>query len=68
VPFVLVAEGSVGVLDFVRQTPFILSLPVTLGLARPFMLVIVGIGLWEAWKFTAPVPLAISGPFTKGMG
>ena len=52
------------VLDVVRQTPFILSLPVRFGLAEPFMLVIVGIGLWEAWKFTAPVPLAISGPFT----
>ena len=35
-----------------------------IGLERPFSLVILGIGLWEAWKFTAPVPLAISGPFT----
>ena len=66
VPFLLEQHeaGSVGVLDVVRQTPFILALPITLGLARPFMLVILGIGLWEAWKFTAPVPLAITGPFT----
>jgi hypothetical protein len=64
VPFLLEGEGSVDFLDVVRQTPVILSLPVTLGIARPFMLVIVGIGLWEAWKFTAPVPLAISGPFS----
>ena len=52
-----------GVLDIVLQTPSILSLPIMIGLERPFSLVILGIGLWEAWKFTAPVPLAISGPF-----
>ena len=56
-------RGRVGVLDIVLQTPFILSLPIMIGLERPFSLVILGIGLWEAWKFTAPVPLAISGPF-----
>jgi hypothetical protein len=62
VPF-LVERASVGVLDVVLRTPFILTLPVTIGLERPFTLVILGIGLWEAWKLTAPVPLAITGPF-----
>jgi hypothetical protein len=64
VPF-LVEQNSAspGVLDVVLRTPFILSLPIVIGLESPFSLVILGIGLWEAWKFTAPVPLAISGPF-----
>ncbi|MEO5821951.1 MAG: hypothetical protein ABIT71_15725 [Vicinamibacteraceae bacterium] len=63
-PFLAENEpGALGITDVVLQTPFILSLPVMIGLERPFSLVIVGIGLWEAWKFTAPVPLAISGPF-----
>jgi hypothetical protein len=65
VPFLAEREaGALGVLDLVLQAPFILGLPVMIGLERPFSLVIVGIGLWEAWTFTAPVPLAISGPFT----
>jgi hypothetical protein len=64
VPFLAEGEsGAVGVLDVVLRTPFILSLPIVIGLDRPFSLVIVGIGLWEAWKLTAPVDLAISGPF-----
>ena len=64
VPFLAEHEsGPVGVLDVVLRTPFILTLPVVIGLERPFTLVILGIGLWEAWKFTAPVTLAISGPF-----
>jgi hypothetical protein len=41
-----------------------IALPIRIGLESPFSLVVIGIGLWEAWKFTAPVPLAISGPFT----
>ena len=65
VPFLVEQEGgSLGVLDVVLQTPFILTLPIAIGVERPFSLVILGIALWEAWKFTAPVPLAISGPFT----
>ena len=65
VPFLVEQESaSLGVRDVVLQTPFILTLPIRIGLERPFSLVILGIGLWEAWKFTAPVLLAISGPFT----
>ena len=65
VPFLVEqTAGSVGAADLVARIPFILSLPVAIGLEQPFSLVILGIGLWEAWKFTAPVPLAISGPFT----
>jgi hypothetical protein len=64
-PFVAERQGaSLDVLDVVLQTPFILSLPILIGLERPFTLVILGIGLWEAWKFTAPVPFVITGPFT----
>jgi hypothetical protein len=65
-PFVLEGDrSSLGVLDVAWQAPFILSLPIRIGIERPFSLVIVGIGLWEAWKFTAPVPLTISGPFQE---
>lgn len=64
VPFLVEREaGSLGILDVVMQTPSILSLPIVIGLDRPFSLVIVGIALWEAWKFTAPVEVAIAGPF-----
>jgi hypothetical protein len=65
VPFLAEREpGSLGALAVVLQTPSILTLPIVIGLERPFSLLILGIGLWEAWKFTARVPLAISGPFT----
>jgi hypothetical protein len=57
------ASGAVSVVDVVLRTPSILTLPIVLGIERPFSLVILGIGLWEAWKFTAPVALAITGPF-----
>jgi hypothetical protein len=63
-PFV--AEGATGalsVVDVIRLMPFLLGLPIQVGLERPFSLVIIGIGLYEAWKFTAPVRLAVSGPF-----
>jgi hypothetical protein len=64
-PFVAERQGaSLDVLDVVLQTPFILSLPIQIGLERPFTLVILGIGLWEAWTFTAPVPFVITGPVT----
>ena len=64
-PFVAERQGAaLDVVDVVLQAPFILSLPILIGLERPFTLVILGIGLWEAWKFTAPVPFVITGPFT----
>ena len=40
-----------------------LILPIRVGISAPLLLVIYAIGLWDAWKFTAPVRLAISGPF-----
>ncbi len=64
-PFVLESnEGSFGLLDLIPLAIFMISLPIRIGMASPFSLVVIGIGLWEAWKFTAPVPIAISGPFT----
>ena len=56
------------VFDVVLRLPFILSLPIANALERPLTFVIVGIALWEAWKLTAPVPLAIGGPFTTDAG
>ena len=65
-PFVLEhnQEGfAIG--DLIPLTTFMMGLPIRIGLESPFTLVVIGIGLWEAWKFTAPVPLAIAGPFTS---
>lgn len=64
-PFIVAGSPETpGVLDVVLSTPSILALPIRVGLERPFSLVIIGIGLYEAWTFTAPVRLAISGPFS----
>jgi hypothetical protein len=64
VPFLAEREsGAMSVLDVVLRSPDVLSLPIVVGLDRPFSLVIVAIGLWEAWKFTAPVELVVAGPF-----
>ncbi len=68
-PFVLErGQDSVGIGDLIPLTTFLLGLPIRIGLESPFTLVVIGIGLWEAWKFTAPVPLAISGPFPATSG
>jgi len=58
------SDGSFGVGDLVPLSAFLLALPIRIGLESPFALVVIGIGLWEAWKFTAPVSLAIRGPIT----
>jgi hypothetical protein len=64
-PFVLENnQDAFTVGDLVPLITFLMGLPIRIGLESPFTLVVIGIGLWEAWKFTAPVPLAISGPFT----
>jgi hypothetical protein len=40
-----------------------LAAPFLLGLENIIGLVIIGIGLFEAWKINKKVPLTISGPF-----
>lgn len=62
-PYVLESNDALGLSDLPLLIPFIVALPIQLGMRSPFLLVIFGIGLWEAWKFTAPVKLAITGPF-----
>ena len=62
-PYVLEHNQSLRVTDLPLLIPFIVALPIQLGIGSPFLLVIFGIGLWEAWKFTAPVKLSITGPF-----
>jgi hypothetical protein len=49
--------------DLFPLATFMLGLPIRIGLESPFTLVVIGIGLWEAWRFTAPGPLAVRGPF-----
>jgi hypothetical protein len=62
-PYVLESNQTLGVADLPLLVPFIIALPIQLGMRSPFLLVIFGIGLWEAWKLTTPVRLSISGPF-----
>jgi hypothetical protein len=45
---------------------FCLKLPILVGCDRPIMLIIFGIGLWEAWRFSARLVLPINGPFQLG--
>lgn len=45
---------------------FSLAVPVLSGAENPIGLLIVGFALWEAWKFNARRPLAISGPYQLG--
>ena len=40
-----------------------ITLPAMIGFHRPITLIIYGIALWEAWKFTARRVLPIAGPF-----
>jgi hypothetical protein len=61
-------RNDVGLVDLVPLTTYLLDLPIRHGMQSPMLLVVIGIGLWEAWKFTAPVPLAISGPFPAASG
>jgi hypothetical protein len=62
-PYVLERNETLGMADLPLLIPFMLAVPFTIGTSSPFLFVIFGIGLWEAWKFTAPVRLAITGPF-----
>ncbi len=43
-----------------------LAIPVMVGIHDPIMLIIFGIGLWEAWRFAARRVLPIVGPLQLG--
>jgi hypothetical protein len=43
-----------------------LALPIMIGCQSPILLIIYGIALWEAWKFSARRVLPITGPFQIG--
>ncbi len=62
-PYVVERNETLGLADLPLLIPFMLAVPVQIGISSPFLFVIFGIGLWEAWRFTAPVTLAITGPF-----
>jgi hypothetical protein len=63
-PFLVArSRDSLGLLDIPGLTTYLLGLPIRQGFESPMGLVIIGIGLYEAWTLTAPVRLAISGPF-----
>jgi hypothetical protein len=40
--------------------------PILAGFESPILLLIVGFGLWEAWKINRRAPLQIVGPLTIG--
>jgi hypothetical protein len=67
-PMVLERNDDIGLADLVPLTTFLLGLPIRIGMESPMLILVIGIGLWEAYKFTAPVPLAISGPFPAASG
>jgi hypothetical protein len=63
-PYVLAGDSApLGLVDLPALTTFLLALPIRQGIESPLGLVIIGIGLYEAWTFNAPVKLAITGPF-----
>lgn len=62
-PYVVERSDALTVAQLAMLLPFMLAVPVQLGIGSPFLLVIFGFGLWEAWKFTAPVKLTITGPY-----
>ncbi len=64
-PYVLAGESEpLGLVDLPALTTFLLALPIRQGIESPLGFVIIGIGLYEAWRFNAPVKLAITGPFS----
>ena len=65
-PFILASapEGRViGVDDVVPLTTYLIGQPIRQAGEQPIGVVIMAIGLWEAWKMNTPVRLAITGPF-----
>jgi hypothetical protein len=49
--------GLVAVIGFIYALPFIMAF------VNPIGLLIIGFGLWQAWKANTPVSLKIEGPF-----
>jgi hypothetical protein len=45
-----------------------LALPILNVTTAPMGLIIIGIGLWEAWRRTSPIPTRIGGPYRVGDG
>lgn len=43
--------------------PYVLVAPFMAAREAPIGLLIVGFGLWEAWRRTKPLPLVVTGPF-----
>lgn len=49
--------------DFVAAMPLAFASPVLAGFQNIFGLIIIAIGLWEAWKFNRRVEVTFTGPF-----
>jgi hypothetical protein len=47
-----------------QRTPILFALPVLTATKAPIGLVIVVLGLWEAWRRARPIVLTVDGPFT----
>lgn len=55
-----IALGLAGILFIIAATPVFVSME------SPLMIVIIGVGLWEAWKIPKRAKLEITGPFQVG--
>lgn len=66
------AKAPVGFGTFVLAILFLVGLclasPILGATQAPIGLLIVGFGLWEAWRRTAPIPTRIGGPYRVGDG
>ncbi|MCP4658013.1 MAG: hypothetical protein GY856_21600 [bacterium] len=61
--------GALGVVvGLVALAAFVLALPVVVGFQSILSLVIIGFGLFEAWKLNKRVPFEAAGPFRVGAG
>jgi hypothetical protein len=63
------APGGVSVVGLVLAAGFFLAVtlaaPFLAAMDAPIGLLIVGFGLWEAWKLTGGVPLVLGGPYRR---
>jgi hypothetical protein len=44
----------------------LLQLPVLVGKENPMTFLLIGIALWEAWKFNVEAPFEATGPYSVG--
>ncbi len=64
--YVFSPSQSYALSDIVVGIGVMLAAPILTITKSPFGALIVGIGVWQAWTLTRPIPLTIEGPFRIG--